>query len=112
MTASCAIPQLDETSFDTAVLASPLPVFLYFAEQGCERCEAGRCLSKVLETLHGGVKCFCIQRAKDSGLGARYRVGSPPTILVFRAGRVVRRLVGHPLPGEFELILRTEFRCG
>jgi len=30
-TASCPIAQLDDVAFETAVLGSPLPVFLHFA---------------------------------------------------------------------------------
>ena len=108
-TASCAIPQLDEAAFEAAVLASPIPVFLHFAERDCEDCEmAKRCLTDVMEQARGRVKCFCVHRSKDRGVGARYRVGQYPTILVFREGRVARRLVGHPIPGELAVVLRSE----
>jgi hypothetical protein len=39
---------------------------------------------------------------------ARWAVVQFPTILLFRGGKVVRRLVGHPLPEELDLILRLE----
>ena len=71
-----------------------------------------RCLEDIVEQAHGRVKCFCVQRAKDAGIAARYRVERCPTILVFREGRVARRLVGLPPPGELKIILRTEFRSG
>jgi thioredoxin 1 len=110
-TASCAIPQLDEATFEAAVLASPVPVFLHFAEGDCQECEMARyCLESAMGQSRGRVKCFCADRAKHPDLAARYRVGQYPTILVFREGRVARRLVGVPLPGELELILRIEFR--
>lgn len=109
-TTSCRIPQLDEATFEEAILACSLPVFVHFAERDCEGCEiTKRCLSDVMEQAHGRVKCFCVHEAKNPGVAARYRVGQYPTILVFREGRVARRLVGHPLPGELEVILRTEF---
>lgn len=114
MTATfCAIPQLDEATFEAAVLASPVPVFLHFhfAEGDCQECEMARyCLESAMGQSRGRVKCFCADRAKHPDLAARYRVGRYPTILVFREGRVARRLVGVPLPGELELILRTESR--
>ena len=111
MTASCAIQKLEEATFEAAVLASPLPVLLHFAERNCEGCEMVRCcLENIMGQSQGRVKCFCADRAKHRGLTARYRVGQYPTILVLREGRVARRLVGIPLPGELELILRTELR--
>jgi thioredoxin 1 len=107
--ASCTIPQLDESTFEAAVLASPVPVFLHFAERDCQGCEmAKRCLAGVTEQARGRLKCFCIHGPKAAEVTARYHVGQYPTILVFREGRVARRLVGHPLPGELEVILRTE----
>jgi hypothetical protein len=69
---------------------------------------AQRCPADVMAQGKGRVRCFCIHGAANPGLVARYRVGQYPTILVFREGRVARRLVGHPLPGDMELILRTE----
>lgn len=109
MTTTCSIPQVDEAAFGETVLASPLPVFVHFAQRDCEGCEMGRrCLEDIVEQAHGRVKCFCVHRAKNTGVAAMYRVERCPTILVFREGRVARRLVGHPLPGELEVILRTE----
>lgn len=90
-------------------MASPSPVFVHFAERDCQGCEmAQHCLADVMDQAQGRVKCFCIHRASNPGIVARYRVGKYPTILVFRGGRVARRLVGHPLPGELELILSAE----
>ena len=113
VTTACNIPQLDEASFQEAVLASPRPVFVHFAERDCEGCEMERrCLEDLVEQAHGRVECFCVHRAKNAGVAARYRVERCPTILVFREGRVARRLVGLSPPGELEIILRTEFRSG
>ncbi len=108
MTSTCNIPQLDEAAFEKAVLASPLPVFVHFAERDCEACQlAMPCLAEVMGQVRGPVKCFCIHGTKHPGVAARYRVAQCPSILVFRDGRVARRLVGYPLPGELEVILRT-----
>jgi len=108
VTTACNIPQLDEASFQEAVLASPLPVFVHFAERDCEGCEMGRpYLEDIAERAHGRVKCFCIHATKHPRVAARYRVAQYPTILLFRESRVTRRLVGYPLPGELEVILRT-----
>ncbi len=108
MTSTCNIPQLDEATFEDAVLASPFPVFVHFAGRDCEGCElAMPCLAEVMGQVRGPVKCFCIDGTKHPAVAARYRVAQYPTILVFREGRVTRRLVGYPLPGELEVILRT-----
>lgn len=109
MISACTIPQLDEATFDEAVLASPFPVFVHFVERDCHGCEIAQgCLAAVTAQLPGRVGCFCVQGAANPEVAARYRIGQYPTILLFREGRVARRLVGHPLPGELEIIFRTE----
>ncbi len=109
-TPPCAIPQLDEITFEEAVLASSFPVLVHFAQRDCEGCEqAKRWLAAAMGKAYNCVKSFCVHGEKNPRVTARYRVEQYPTILLFREGRVARRLVGHPLPGELEVILRTEF---
>lgn len=62
----------------------------------------------VMGKSHSPVNCFCVHGPKSPKVTARYRVEQYPTILVFREGRVVRRLVGHPLLEELEFIFKTE----
>ena len=109
MTSACAIPQLDEAGFEEKVLASPLPVFVHFAETDCGECEmARRLFGDVPGRLTGRTECYCVHAPTSPLLIARYRIAQLPTILLFRNGRVSRRLVGHPLPGQLETILRAE----
>jgi hypothetical protein len=69
-------------------------------EADCARCD--------LESCQPGVPCFCVAGESNPGLIARFTVGEYPTILLFSRGRVVRRLIGHPIPGQVLSILRTE----
>jgi len=109
MTSACAIPRLDEAGFEERVLASPLPVFVHFAETDCGECDmARRLLGDVPGQLAGRAECYCIHAPTSPLLITRYRIAQLPTILLFRNGRVSRRLVGHPLPGQLETILRAE----
>lgn len=109
MTTACAIPRLDEADFEEKVLASPLPVFVHFAEADCRECDvARRFIGDLLGRLTGRAECYCVHSPASPQLIARYRIAQLPTILLFRNGRVSRRLVGHPLPGQLETILRAE----
>ncbi len=108
-TRSCAIPQLDGAGIEAAIADSPFPVFVHFAERDCRDGEtARRCVAEVMGLARGRVRCVCVPGARNPQVVSRYGVGKFPTMLVFREGRVVRRLVGHPLPGELEVVLRTE----
>lgn len=109
MASACAIPRLDDFSFGEKVLASPLPVFVHFAEVDCGMCDmARRLFGDVLGQLTGRAECYCMHAPTSLLLIARYRIAQLPTILLFRNGRVSRRLVGHPLPGQLETIVRAE----
>jgi len=109
MTSPCAIPRLNDAGFEEKVLASPLPVFVVFAEADCRECDmAQRFLGDVPGQLTGRAECYFMHAPASPLLIARYRIAQLPTILLFRNGRVSRRLVGHPLPGQLETILRAE----
>jgi len=109
MTSACAIPRVDDAGFEEKVLASPLPVFVHFAEVDCRECDmARRFFGDVPGQLTGRAECYCMHAPTSPLLITRYRIAQLPTILLFRNGRVSRRLVGHPLPGHLEMILRSE----
>jgi thioredoxin 1 len=109
MTSACGIPRLDKDLFEEKVLASPLPVFVQFVEGECGECDLiQRSLMDTLGALTGRAQCCCVHAPSSLELAARYRVAQFPTILLFRNGHVTRRLVGHPLPGQLETILRAE----
>jgi thioredoxin 1 len=105
----CAIPRLDEAGFEEKVLASPLPVFVQFVEGECRDCDlTQRSLLDVLNQFADRACCYCVQAPSNVQLTGRYHVSQVPTILLFRNGRVSRRLIGHALPGQLETILRGE----
>jgi thioredoxin 1 len=109
MTSACAIPGLDDAGFEEKVLGSSLPIFVHFTEADCRECDmARRFFGDVPGQLTGRAECYCIHVPTNALLIARYRIAQLPTILLFRNGRVSRRLVGHPLPGQLETILRAE----
>jgi hypothetical protein len=102
MTAACRIPRLGETSFDEMVLKAPMRTLVHFAarESDCEQCDLASC--------QPNLQCFCVAADRSPGLASRYAIGEYPTILVFSAGRVVRRLIGQCLPGQVYTILQSE----
>ena len=102
MPSVCGIPRLHEATFDTAVLAGSALTLVRFVrrESDCSHCD--------LESCQLGVQCFCVAGETNPGLIGRFSIGEYPTILLFCGGRVVRRLIGQPLPGQVLSILRTE----
>lgn len=105
----CNVPRLEEAAFAAEVLESQQPAVVLCVEGLCRDCgTVEHPLSELRRRDPERIRCFCIDVADSPALAARLRVSQVPTLLVFRGGRVVRRLVGCPLFCELEMILRME----
>jgi thioredoxin 1 len=86
---------LDDASFEREVLRSKLPVVVDVWSPGCAPC---RMLEPVVMDLAaeyaGRVKVAELNAAEAARTAARYGVMGTPTVLFFRKGREVERVVG------------------
>lgn len=86
---------LDEATFEREVLRSKVPVVVDVWSPGCGPC---RMLEPVVMDLAadyaGRVKVAELNAAEAAGIAARYGVMGTPTVLFFRNGREVERVVG------------------
>jgi thioredoxin 1 len=85
----------DDASFTSEVLRSKVPVVVDFWSPGCAPC---RMLEPVLMDLAadyaGRVKVVEVNAAEAERTAARLGVMGTPTVLFFRSGREVERVVG------------------
>jgi thioredoxin 1 len=92
-----ALPALTTATFDEAIAAQPdgRPLVVDFWAEWCPPCKA---LTPILEQLSRDLADTTDFAAVDTDahpeLAARYRALTLPTLLVFRDGEVVHRLVG------------------
>ncbi len=86
---------LTEASFDTTLAEHPGPVVVDFWADWCGPCRAlAPTLEALAEEYAGRVTIAKVNVDEHPTLAARFRIRSIPTLLVFKGGQVVDRLVG------------------
>jgi thioredoxin 1 len=86
---------LDDASFVAEVLRSELPVVVDVWSPGCGPCGMLEPIIMDLATAYAGrVKVAELNAAEAGATAARLGVMGTPTVLFFRAGREVERVVG------------------
>jgi len=98
--------EVTDTTFDAEVLKSPVPVAVDFFGDHCGPC---RILKPILESLAEAIgdkaKIVAVNVAGSERLVLEYGISVVPSILVFRGGREVRRMVGLAGLGELRELL-------
>lgn len=81
--------------FEQKVVRSPTPAVVDFYSESCGPC---RLLAPILEDvaseLHGQVAVFKVDAIERSELTTRFGIAALPTVVLFREGQEVARLVG------------------
>ena len=83
-------------SFATDVLGRSLPVLVYFWAPWCNPCQTMAPVVEALANDYEGRLAVCRINTDDHPeIQRRYQTDRIPTFLVFRGGRLVRRMIGH-----------------
>jgi thioredoxin 1 len=86
---------LTEPNFDEMLVATPGLVMVDFWAEWCGPCRAiAPVLEDLAEASEGRVTLMKINVDENPGLAARYGIRSIPTIVFFKEGAVVDRVVG------------------
>ncbi len=98
---------VDKKNFDEEVLRSDIPVMVDFWAVWCVPC---RMIAPIVERLAqryaGKLKVAKLDVDENQELAIRYQVMSIPTLLFFRNGQVVDRIIG--AVGEQAIIQKIE----
>jgi len=92
---SLAVLEITDSTFDTEVLQSQVPVLVDFWATWCGPCKM---IAPVLEELakqyEGKVKIAKVDVDNNVRIATKYDIRSIPTLYIFKDGKVVRTIVG------------------
>lgn len=87
--------ELNANTFQNEVIDSPTPVLVDFWAEWCMPCRMlGPVIDEVAGDFQGKVKVAKVNVDTDKDLAAKYGIRGIPTVLVFKNGEVVERMVG------------------
>lgn len=93
--ASADVVQLKDSTFQTEVLKSDLPVLVDFWAVWCGPCKAiGPMVDELATQYKGKVKVGKMDVDHEQQTAQQFGIRSIPTLLVFKGGRVVDTIIG------------------
>ena len=97
---------LTKENFDSEVLNSEIPVMVDFWAQWCGPCRAvAPIIDEIAEEYDGKIRVGKLNVDEEGEIAARFRIMSIPTILLFKDGKVVEKIVGSRPKSDFTSIL-------
>ncbi|HID23241.1 MAG TPA: thioredoxin [Planctomycetaceae bacterium] len=90
-----SIPHVSESDFQQVVLQSRVPVVVDFYATWCGPCKwIAPLLDELANRFAGRVKVVKVDVDEEFGLAERFGISGVPTLLFFKNGDVVDRVVG------------------
>ena len=106
------VKDITDTSFETEVMKSDLPVLVDFWAEWCGPC---RMMTPVVEAVAqhfaGTAKVFKLNVDDNPSVTQRFGIKGIPTMIVFKGGKEAERLVGATNEGAIKRIIEGQLNA-
>lgn len=103
------VVHVDDSNFEAEILRADLPVLLDVWGPGCAPCrQLEPIVMRLARRYRGSVKVAELNAAAAPATAARLGVRGTPTVLYFRGGKVIERVVGFRGEPWHDEILRND----
>ena len=100
------VVEFNETNFEQEVLKSDIPVLVDFWAEWCPPCKMLLpTIDKLATAYVGKVKIGKVDTDSNQSIAMKYQIQNIPTLLLFKNGEVVERIVGLRKEQEFRELL-------
>ncbi|MGD0579090.1 MAG: thioredoxin [Bryobacteraceae bacterium] len=100
------IVEITDTNFEQEVAASEVPVLVDFWAEWCGPCRMiAPTVESVAEEYTGKIKVGKVNVDENNGTAGRFNIRGIPTLLLFKAGKVVDQRVGAVGKGDIVKML-------
>jgi len=101
LTTTSDVLEVNEARFDEQVLGSPLPVLLDVWATWCAPCRGmAPVIEELASSLAGRLRVAKLDVDQNPAAAARLRIQGVPTLILFREGREVTRMIGARAKGD------------
>ncbi|MCZ6684571.1 MAG: thioredoxin [Candidatus Dadabacteria bacterium] len=104
--ASDAIIELSDSTFETEVVKSDLPVLVDFWAPWCGPCRAiAPIVEEISSSYEGKIKVGRMNVDENQSTTMKFGIRSIPTIIMFKGGEAVDQIIGAVPKGEIERVV-------